>query len=133
MTKKSTRILLILAVFLTVVTVVGLVLAATGDPEKNNSQEDQKTQITNENSNNTINSSNGSKGGVQIKISPAEAQKIAQNYVKEPGATLGTPQLNEFNGEMVYTVPIQINGTNVGEITINALTGENMGGAGGAP
>lgn len=34
---------------------------------------------------------------------------------------------------MMYIVPIEINGSPVGEITINAVTGENMGGAGGAP
>ncbi|NYB51831.1 MAG: PepSY domain-containing protein [Methanobacteriaceae archaeon] len=73
------------------------------------------------------------KGSVKIKISPSEAQKIAETYVKEPGAKVGIPQLDEVNGQMMYIVPIEINGSPVGEITINAVTGENMGGAGGAP
>lgn len=61
------------------------------------------------------------------KISPAEAQKIAQKYIEEPGATTGTPTLSNN----VYTVPVMLNGTNVGEIDINAITGKNVGGAGG--
>jgi hypothetical protein len=33
----------------------------------------------------------------------------------------------------VYIVPVIDNGTTVGEITIDAITGENLGGAGGSP
>ena len=135
MIKKSTRVLILLAVMLTVITVVIVALAASGIHEENNSIKNNELQLS-DNSNNTMNSTNSSKGykgGVEIKITPTEAQKIAETYVKEPGAKVGIPQLDEINGQLVYTVPIQINGTNVGEISINAMTGENMGGAGGAP
>ena len=37
------------------------------------------------------------------------------------------------DNKMVYIVPIIENGQNVGEITIDAETGENLGGAGGSP
>lgn len=136
MIKNSTRILMMLGVVLTVVIVVAIALVAADVPEGNYHT---TLQIPNENNNittnasNSSNSSNGTKGSVRIKISPSKAQKIAETYVKEPEAKVGIPQLNEVDGQMVYTVPIQINGTTVGEITINALTGENMGGAGGAP
>jgi uncharacterized membrane protein YkoI len=136
MIKKSTRVLVLLVIVLTVITVVLVALAAAGIPAGNDSKQNKELQLSNNNSNNTTNSTNTSKlskGGVEIKITPAEAQKIAETYVKEPGAKVGIPQLDEINGQLVYTVPIQINGTNVGEITINALNGANMGGAGGAP
>jgi uncharacterized membrane protein YkoI len=132
MIKKSTRILVLLAVMLTVITVVALALVASDIPSINNSKQ-ENLKNSDENSNFSLNSSKGLNGSDNIKISPVKAQKIAETFIKEPGAKVGIPQLNEVNGQMVYTVPIQINGTNVGEITINALTGENMGGAGGVP
>jgi uncharacterized membrane protein YkoI len=117
---------------LTVFTVVVLALAASGSPENGNitrNEEKQKISEESENINNTTNSSKGA----NVKISPAEAQEIAAGFIKESKATVGIPQLDEINGQMVYTVPILINGTPVGEININALTGKNMGGAGGVP
>lgn len=69
----------------------------------------------------------------QTKISSAEAKKIAQKYIEEPGATAGTPALSKIDGKYVYTVPVIENGKNVGEIDIDATTGKNVGGAGGAP
>lgn len=126
--------MMMMAVVLTVAIVVAIALVAADVPENNYPT---NLQIPNENSNittNTSNSTNGStNGSVKIKISPSKAQKIAKTYVKQPGAEVGIPQLDEVDGQVVYTVPIQINGTTVGEITINAVTGENMGGAGGAP
>ncbi len=80
--------------------------------------------------------SNGSSDKVsdsQTKISSAEAKKIAQKYIEEPGATAGTPALSKIDGKYVYTVPVIENGKNVGEIDIDATTGKNVGGAGGAP
>lgn len=67
------------------------------------------------------------------KISPHKAQKIAQKYIEEPEANLGTPILNKTDCNNVYIVPVTIDGKNVGEIDIDAQTGENLGGAGGAP
>lgn len=122
MIKKSTRILVLLAVMLTVLTVVALALFASGAPEKNNKeQENQKMSLENKSTNNSENDT----------ISPEEAQQIAEKFVKESGAQVGIPKLSEIEGQLLYTVPIMSNGTNVGEITINAITGKNMGGAGG--
>lgn len=134
MNQKSTGILMMLGVVLTVIIVVALALVASGVSDNNLHQD--KLQIPTENNTyslNSTNASNGTKGGVKIKISPSEAQKIAETYVKQPGAKVGIPQLDEVDGQMVYTVPIMINGSNVGQININAVTGKNMGGAGGAP
>ncbi len=129
MNEKLSRVLVLVAVMLTVMTVVTLALVASGLPE-DGSQILEKEELTVENMNNTTNSSNKTKN-INNMISAAKAQKIAEKYIKEPGATAGIPKWEEVDGEMVYIVPVMINGTNVGEITINAITGENMGGAGG--
>jgi uncharacterized membrane protein YkoI len=117
MIKKSTRLLVLLAVMLTVLTVVALALFAAGIPENNT--EDQENQKIPENNR------------TNVTISPEEAQEIAAKFVKETGAQVGTPQLSEIEGQLVYTVPVISNGTSIGEITISAITGKNMGGAGG--
>lgn len=131
MIKKSTRILVLVVVMLTVLAVVALALAASGGPGNNTTDKNKKDTLAEQK--NVSNTTTTSSNGTNVKISPKEAQKIAKSFIKESGATAGTPQLDEINGQMVYNVPVIINGTNVGEITINAMTGENMGGAGGAP
>jgi len=72
-----------------------------------------------------------SNGG--YSVSPSEAQNIAQQYVEEEGATTGTPHLVTIAGKPVYVVPIEKDGKIIGEIHIDPKTGENIGGAGGAP
>jgi uncharacterized membrane protein YkoI len=132
MNEKLSRVMVLVGVMLTVVTVVALALVASGIPEDGNQL--KKEELAAMDTNNTINSSNNSSNktkNIKNIISPAEAQEIAKQFIKEPGATAGIPKWDESDGEMVYIVPVVINGTNVGEITINALTGENMGGAGG--
>jgi uncharacterized membrane protein YkoI len=134
MNEKLSRVLVLIGVMLTVITVVALALFASGIPENNSNltKEELNAMDTNNTTNNTTatNSSNKTEN-IKNLISPAEAQEIAEKFIKEPGAKAGIPKWDESNGEMVYIVPVVINGTNVGEITINALTGENMGGAGG--
>jgi len=66
-------------------------------------------------------------------ISAAEAKKIAGKYINEPGAIAGTPKLSKINGNLVYIVPVIYNGKIAGEIDIDAQSGKNVGGAGGAP
>ncbi len=66
-------------------------------------------------------------------ISPKEAQKIAQKYIKEEGAVPGTPKLLKENGKKVYIVPVLDNQKNVGEIHLDAMNGKNLEGCGGAP
>ena len=66
-------------------------------------------------------------------ISPTEAQKIAEKYIKEEGAVPGTPKLLKENGKKVYIVPVLDNQKNVGEIHLDAMNGKNLEGCGGAP
>ncbi|OPX57256.1 MAG: hypothetical protein A4E25_02411 [Methanobacterium sp. PtaB.Bin024] len=128
MIKKSTRILALVGMMLTVLAVVALALVVFGSSENNPPEEIISTENTN---NTTTTNSTDNVNDDNVKITPAEAQQIAEKYIKEVGATAGTPKLDEIDGEMVYIVPVVINGTTVGEIDINAMTGENMGGAGG--
>ena len=98
------------------------------------------------NSVNTTNSTSSDKVSVSVKnttsntaktesnISPAKAQSIAKTYIEVSGATAGTPKLVNQDGTLVYIVPIiDTNNKTVGEIDIDAKTGKNVGGAGGAP
>ena len=66
-------------------------------------------------------------------ITATQAQQLANKYIEQAGATTGTPQLTTVNGKPVYIVPIIYNGNTVGQIEIDATTGQNLGGAGGAP
>ena len=111
-----------------VIAAAGLVFAVYGDIGKSdttNSNDLQKQQ-------NNDNLSNSNQG-IKTEISASKAQEIAQKYIEEPGVKAGTPQLVNVNGKKVYVVPVIDNGAQVGEIEIGAQTGENLGGAGGAP
>ena len=66
-------------------------------------------------------------------ITATQAQELASKYIEQAGATAGTPQLTTVNGKQVYVVPIIYHGNTVGQIEIDANTGQNLGGAGGAP
>lgn len=82
----------------------------------------------------TSTGSQTSDGGSSVKISASEAKSIVQNnYIEQDGAKAGTPKLTTMNGKKVYVVPIIDNGKQAGEIWIDAQTGDNIGGAGGAP
>ena len=114
-----------------------MVFAASENISQNNSSNsslnlsNNQQELTNlSDKTNTMNN-NSIKSDNQKSISQVEAKTIAQKYIKEPKATTGTPILNKTNG--IYTVPVKINGSNVGEIYIDASTGKNLGGAGGAP
>lgn len=67
------------------------------------------------------------------EISSSEARSRADNYIMDPGASSGTPENVDIGGKDTYVVPVESNGTRVGEIHIDPETGENVGGAGGAP
>ena len=54
-------------------------------------------------------------------------------YIKQPGATAGTPELVKQDNKKVYIVPVIYQSRNVGEIDLDAYNGKNIGGAGGAP
>ena len=122
MIKKSTVALLALIVLMVVV--------SGCTTNTNNTQ--NNTQNMSNHSNNNSNNANNTTNSTNL-ISPEKAKSIAQQYVEEPGVTTGTPVLQTVNGTKVYTVPLIQNGQTVGEIEIDAVTGENLGGAGGAP
>lgn len=111
-----------------VVAILGIGFAAfnntknTTSPTNNSSIQDVQ--------NTTTNTSNVQTTGNKT-ITSEEAQKIATKYIDVAGATAGTPTLVKQDNRLVYIVPIMENGKNVGEIDIDAETGENLGGAGG--
>lgn len=125
MIKKS------IIVIMAIIAVAGLVFAASGgtgggDPIKDSENPEQQ------NNENAEIKNDETSGGNKV-ISTNKAQEIAQKYIEEPGAKAGTPKLSNVNGKAVYIVPVILNGEQVGEIEIDAETGENLGGAGGAP
>jgi uncharacterized membrane protein YkoI len=83
--------------------------------------------------NGSVNNTTSNSNNTQTHISPSEAQKIAKTYIQVSGAAAGTPKLVNQDGKLVYIVPVIVKGTSVGEIDIDAKTGKNLGGAGGAP
>ncbi len=142
MLKKS------IATIIIVVAIMGIAFAAyssanTKNPGKNSTSPNNTTTVAtnltgnNNNNNNTtsgnVNSKTTTNTNVQTEISAADAQKIASTYIEVSNATAGTPELVNQSGRLVYIVPVVSNGSNVGEIDIDAQTGQNLGGAGGAP
>lgn len=97
-----------------------------GGDNKQNTKTEKSTSQNNGNLNSNQNSDNR-------KISSSEAKSIANKYIEEPGTSSGSPKIVDIGGEETYIVPVESNGDNVGEIYINPETGENEGGAGGAP
>lgn len=120
----------IILVLVVLVAVCGLVFATIGNSNNNNTTNNSSTSPEQKQiqSNDNITNNN-----TQTKISSAEAQKLASKYIEVSTATAGTPKLVNQDNNLVYVVPVMDNGTIVGEITIDAITGENLGGAGGSP
>lgn len=120
--------LAILALVLVVVVAAGIYAGFNQLTPNNQSNNSDINQINNTSQINTSQNETG-----QNMISAQEAQNIAQQYIEEPNATAGTPRLVEEDGMKIYIVPVLINGSTVGQIEIDAYTGKNVGGAGGAP
>lgn len=126
----------IIVAILVVAAVSGLVYATYGNTSNNtNNTTNQDTQQTQQINNATTKNTNSdtTKTTTKTAISSAEAMKIANGYIQVSTATAGTPSLVNQDNKMVYIVPVMDNGTNVGEIDIDAQTGANLGGAGGSP
>ncbi len=66
-------------------------------------------------------------------VKASDSQTIAQKYIEEPGAVAGKPERYDIGGKSTDVVPVSQDGKRVGEIDIDPKTGENVGGAGGAP
>lgn len=114
----------ILALIIVVVVGAGIYAGSTQLTPSNQSND---TGITTTNDSSQLNTSQNDSG--QKMISASEAQNIAKQYIEEPNATAGTPRLDDG----IYVVPVILNGSTVGQIEIDAYTGKNVGGAGGAP
>jgi len=121
-----------------ILAIVGLAFAANNINTKNSTYTTNSTTNTT-NSTNPIKQINvtvtkdtsltSQKNNTLFKISPAEAQNIADTYIQVSGAIAGTPKLVYQSNKLVYIVPVMENGTNVGEIDIDAQNGHNLGGA----
>ena len=114
-----------------IVAILGIVFAAYGNNNTKNSTNTSNStnpQKVIDKVNKTTNNNNS-----PTTITPTEAQKIAKTFIKVSGATAGTPKLVNQEGTLMYIVPVINNNTVVGEIDIDAKTGKNLGGAGGAP
>jgi Flp pilus assembly protein TadG len=132
-----------------ILAIVGLAFAANSMNTKNSTNTTNSTINTTNTTTNTTNSTNpfkqinvtatkntsliSQKNKTLYTISPAEARNIADTYIQVSGAIAGTPKLVYQSNKLVYIVPVMENGTNVGEIDIDAQNGHNLGGAGGAP
>lgn len=115
---------------LVIVVVIGAGIYAGSTQVKPISQSDT-TDITTITSNDSANVNNSSNNSRQTMISASEAKNIAKTYIEETNATAGTPHLVEIDGQMIYVVPVIMDGKTVGQIEIDAYTGNNVGGAGG--
>ena len=133
MIKKLILVILVMSAAVT------LVFATSENPSQNPTNSNINQSITPQNqindSNSQINESGSSKSSSDNtnQISPNEAKQNAQKYVIDPTANTGTPTISKIDDKTYYAVPVNINGTNVGEIDIDPKTGKNVGGAGGAP
>ena len=113
---------------------IGLVFAAYGGTGNNNPPTSSSNQQKQTSSGDLTSKSNTATENENSNIiSASEAKEIAQKYIEVSTATPGTPKLIKSGETMIYVVPVIDNGQVVGEIEINAQTGENVGGAGGAP
>jgi uncharacterized membrane protein YkoI len=73
-------------------------------------------------------------GEVNVNISPSKAKTIALSHIDTitvPNASTGIPKLIVLDGKQAYNVPILINNIQVGEIVVDADTGNVIEGAGG--
>jgi len=133
MIKKSIIVLIV------IVAIVGLAFATVNLKNTNTNSTPNTIQVEtnlltkNSSNNSTSHSTKTLTGNNPTIISPLEAQKIANTYINSSEAAAGTPELINQSGKLVYIVPVIDNGTNVGEIDIDAQNGQNLGGAGGAP
>jgi len=115
------------------VAIVGIAFAAYSNTNTKNSANTINSTSPGKVNVNVIKNTTSNTDKTQSNISPAKAQAIAKNYIEVSGATVGTPKLVNQDGTLVYIVPVINNNSTVGEIDIDAKTGKNLGGAGGAP
>ena len=115
---------------LVVVVVIGAGIYAGSTQIEPTSQSDD-VDIATITSNDTAQDNNSQNDSGKTMINATEAQHIAKTFIEAENATAGTPHLVEIDGQMIYVVPVIMDGKTVGQIEIDAYTGNNVGGAGG--
>ena len=127
MLNKSLLAILVLVI----VIVIGAGIYA-GSTQVNPTSQSNDIGITTITANDNIVKNNDTQNNSgKTMINATEAQNIAKNFIEEENATAGTPHLVEIDGQMIYVVPVIMNDNTVGQIEIDAYTGNNVGGAGG--
>ena len=93
-----------------------------------------QTQTGSQSLSSSSNTGQSGTGGDNVKT-PEEIKKmlVQNNVIQDSTASAGTPVLTTLDGKQVYNVPILINNNQVGEVVVDAYTGEIIEGAGGAP
>ncbi|MDO9045884.1 MAG: PepSY domain-containing protein [Methanobacteriaceae archaeon] len=110
--------------------------SSQGDSQSSSSPSDVVQSQSGSGSSSSGSSQGSTSGGSSVKISSEEAKNIVlKNYVGEKGITVKSVKLTTgSDGKKKYIVVLQDqSGKAVGEIEIDANTGANLGGAGGAP
>jgi uncharacterized membrane protein YkoI len=105
-----------------------------GSSGDSSSSSSGQTQTESQSLSSSTTSGQSESGGDTVK-SPEEIKKmiIQKNVIEDSTASAGTPVLTTLDGKQVYNVPILINNNQVGEVVVDAHTGEIIEGAGGAP
>lgn len=134
--------IIIILIALSGITVAAFAISDNKNTSKQVSQQsitnNSISPVTNKNTNtivkSNINNVKTDKHTIKDSIlTPLVAKLLAKKYIKQQGTTAGTPNLIKEDGKKVYIVPVLMNKTVVGEIDIDAHSGKNLGGAGGAP
>lgn len=104
---------------------------STGDSSANDGTGDANTDGNTGSGSGAGNNGNGGDSNTASSgsagISASKAKSIASGYIEE--GTAGTP----YKSSNQWIVPVIVNGKRAGAIYINAQTGANEGGEGGAP
>lgn len=102
------------------------------NPNNNTNQGESNSLNNNENSNNPSKNT-AQETSSKDSVSHYDSRSIASKYIEEPNAVAGEPKRVKIGGKSTDVVPVISDGKQVGEIHIDPKTGENVGGAGGAP
>ena len=117
---KNESVIGLIAVLVILVSISGCV---TNEQTSNTTKGNQTVQ-----QNTTGNTTSNSTGA---NISAEEAKNVAKKHIGQQGATVGEPTLINTDGKVTYMVPVMSKGNQIGEIIVDAKTGEFIDGAGG--
>lgn len=111
----------LIAVLVVLVSISGCV---TNDQTNNTTSTGNQTVQQNTTGNTTSNSTG-------TNVSAEEAKNVAKKHIGQQDATVGEPALINTDGKLTYMVPVMSKGNQIGEIIVDAKTGEFVDGAGG--